>query len=156
MKTALRKGGANALNIYTVGFASGAGAGLLGYATYPSTNPSDLVNDGIVMLYSTLPGGSTPDYNLGKQACHEVGHWLGLYNTASPSCTDAGDYVDDTPAERLGANYGCVQTDSCPTVAGLDPVNNIMHEGYDSCANEITPGQCARATSICQLYRPSS
>ena len=35
MKTALRQGGMADLNVYTVGFESGSGEGLLGYSTFP-------------------------------------------------------------------------------------------------------------------------
>jgi hypothetical protein len=35
-------------------------------------------HQGIVLLYSTLPGGSTTDYNLGRTLTHETGHWLGV------------------------------------------------------------------------------
>lgn len=38
MKSTLRKGGPNDLNVYTVGFASGSGQGLLGYATFVTTH----------------------------------------------------------------------------------------------------------------------
>lgn len=73
MKTTLRVGGAAALNIYSVGFVSGSGAGLLGYATFPwsySTAPKD---DGIVFLYSSVPGGTAAPYNLGRTLTHEIG-----------------------------------------------------------------------------------
>lgn len=69
MKNQLRQGGKNALNVYTVGFASGSGEGLLGYSTFPSDYSSNPKDDGVVMLFSSVPGGSTENYNLGR-----VGH----------------------------------------------------------------------------------
>ncbi|KAG8902197.1 hypothetical protein FRB99_004779 [Tulasnella sp. 403] len=65
VKSALHMGGKGALNVYSTGFVSGSGAGTLGYATYPwqyAANPRD---NGAVILYSTLPGGSTFPFNLG-------------------------------------------------------------------------------------------
>lgn len=73
MKSALRTGGAATLNIYTVGFLSGPGVDLLGYATFPWDYAAASTNDGIVIRYSALPGGSIIGYNTGRILTHEVG-----------------------------------------------------------------------------------
>ena len=64
MKRALRQGDAAALNVYSVGFP--VGSGLLGYATFPDEYSSDPTDDGVVILYSTVPGGTAAPYNLGR------------------------------------------------------------------------------------------
>lgn len=68
-------------------FRDGEGAGLLGYSTFPWDYNDKTFLDGVVVLYSSLPGGTLAPYNKGRTLTHEIGHWLGLYHTFQVSLT---------------------------------------------------------------------
>lgn len=92
-------------------WACNLGQGLLGYAQFPGGSAS---TDGVVILYSAFgskakyPAGTyTSNYDLGRTATHEVGHWMNLrhiWGDDNGACSGS-DLVDDTPNQG-SENYG--------------------------------------------------
>jgi hypothetical protein len=150
MKSALRQGDARTLNIYTVNPPDDT----LGWAYFPWEYSSFPIYDGVVLLYSTVPGGSASPYNLGDTGTHEVGHWLGLYHTFQGGCNKAGgDLVWDTPSERTAA-FGCpVRRNTCRLNPGYDPTTNFMDYTDDSCMFKFSMGQAERMDLAAQIFR---
>jgi hypothetical protein len=139
------------LNFYTANPSGTA----LGWARFPWQFASDSAVDGVVVRYSTLPGGSYTNFNEGHTATHEIGHWLGLYHTFQNGCSSPGDSVDDTPYQSSPTS-GCPSSrDSCPFRSGLDPINNFMDYSYDSCMWQFTSGQTTRMLNMLATYRPN-
>lgn len=137
------------LNIYIVKSIDN-GSGTLGYSSFPG-GPNEA--DGIVVLYNAFGriGIVNGNYDLGRTATHEVGHWLGFFHTFQDGCgTDIcldGDQVCDTPP-TAAPNFGCpTNRNSCsndsPDV--IDQIENYMDYSNDDCKSMLTAGQMARA-----------
>ncbi|EWC45694.1 hypothetical protein DRE_05255 [Drechslerella stenobrocha 248] len=151
MKSALRQGSYAALNMY---FRPLSG-GLLGVCVFPDdVTPGDrtFLLDGCQVLSTSVPGGGEQNYDDGKTATHEIGHWLGLFHTFQGGC-NGGDFVDDTPPEASPA-FGCpIGRDTCKSDNLTDPIHNFMDYTYDSCMFEFTTGQTKRVFDMWDRYR---
>ena len=127
---------ANYLNIWSCNL----GQNLLGFAQFPGGNPA---TDGVVILYSALgrTGTLIPNYNKGRTATHEVGHWLNLRHIWGDA-TCGNDLVEDTPLHNT-ANTGCPEAGHTSTCAGnpLEMWMNYMDYTYDACMYMFSNGQ---------------
>ncbi|RPB03283.1 hypothetical protein L873DRAFT_1787093 [Choiromyces venosus 120613-1] len=73
MKAILHKGDYKTLNVYFQNFSGD----LLGHCYFPQTPTAAIIQrDGCSVLYTSTPGGTTTNYNLGQTATHEIGHWF--------------------------------------------------------------------------------
>ncbi len=152
MKTTLRQGGTNALNLYST-----TAGDYLGWAYLPDilTKPGQAHLDGVVLDWESMRGTSTRyagSYDQGETATHEVGHWLDLEHTFSGACTPKGDFVDDTPAEQTPTSGCPIGKDTCPAPLD-DPIHNYMDYSYDTCYTQFTAGQSQRMRDAWLLYR---
>ena len=123
----------------------------LGYATAPG-GPAD--KDGVVInfdVFGTI-GSLRPDFNKGRTATHEVGHWLGLKHIwGDESC--GSDDVEDTP-RQLSYNFNCPSfphVTSCSPNANGDMFMNYMDLSNDACMNSFTTGQKIKMRSLFAL-----
>ena len=141
------QGGRNAwsasqyLNIWVCNLSGG----VLGYAQFPG---GAAATDGIVLLYSSLPGGTATNYNGGRTATHEVGHWVNLRHIWGDA-TCGSDLISDTPIHNT-SNGGCPAYPHYSTCSGapVEMTMNYMDYTYDACMYMFTQGQKTRLSAI--------
>jgi hypothetical protein len=153
MKKALRRGDMGTLNYYST-----TAGPYLGWAYFPGLNDAQAYLDGIVVDWESMYKTSDryeDQYDLGFTAVHEAGHWFGLHHTFNGGCSNWGDYVDDTPAQKVPTS-GCPPDntqDTCPKDPGFDPIHNFMDYSYDQCYTELTQGQAERSRDYWLEFR---
>lgn len=115
-------------------------SGLLGYATPPGAANS--AEDGVVINWTNFGTTNAAQYNRGRTATHEVGHYFNLNHIWGDGPCFADDDVDDTPTQ--GTEYygkpSYPQT-SCNT---SDMFMNFMDYVDDEAMHMFTAGQKVR------------
>ena len=145
-------------------------SGTIGFAQFPGQlatkeNPHPELTDGVWLNYTTVGriDNSSPNYNLGTNATHEIGHWLNLkhiwgdeeaYKPPLPECS-LDDDVLDTPLQGTNSNqlYNSLPINTCPSFPVYDNCTNnypgimfmnYMDYGIDQCKSTFTFLQTAR------------
>ena len=126
------------------------GGGTLGFAYLPGGAPS-AAEDGVVIDYrcfgttGTAGTGGFDDFNLGRTATHEVGHFFNLEHIWGGGGCNQDDFVADTPLQN-GESTGCPSfplTDNCTSGNGI-MFQNYMDYSDDICMALFTMGQKTR------------
>ncbi|KAA1052474.1 zinc metalloprotease [Azospirillum argentinense] len=136
------------------------GGGVLGYAQFPGGDPA---TDGVVITTTAFGRGDgfnlQPQFNLGRTATHETGHYLNLFhiwgNSILPNCEDS-DSVEDTP-NQFGPNTGkpTFPSASCGNTAYGDMFMNYMDYVDDDTMFMFTKEQVARMHAALEFSRSS-
>lgn len=134
----------------------------IGYAQFPvsdilpglensSNNP---LTDGVVIWHRAFGSADHGvfnldiQYNKGRTATHEIGHFFGLKHIWGDESGCSGtDYVNDTPNQGTSTN-NCPthpKPDNCSTVIMFQ---NFMDYTNDACMNLFTQGQVDRMVTI--------
>ena len=130
---------------------------LLGYGTFPGSGP--LNEQGVVIDFASIPGGSLTGFNKGKTLTHEIGHYFNLYHIwgdDNGACTGT-DFVDDTP-DQGNSTPGCplgVMTDACSPVSPGILYQDYMDYTGDNCLVMFTVLQVARMEAALSSFRPT-
>jgi len=131
--------------------------GILGYGTFP--NGSNDNEQGVVVDYRALPGGSYAAYSGGKTLTHESGHYFNLYHIWGDDngACNGTDFVDDTPNQG-NSNTVCpsgIKTDNCTATGNGIMYQNYMDYTYDECLVMFTTQQVDRMEAALNAFRPS-
>ncbi|HEY0355033.1 MAG TPA: choice-of-anchor J domain-containing protein [Flavisolibacter sp.] len=145
------------MNMWVVNFGL---SGTLGYSYKPGSWPPGHQNIGYVVDYRAFGSGPSEsqggyhyeNYNGGKTAVHEIGHFFNLdhtwgpNNSGNPTCTLSDQCADTPPTD--GPFFGCPSsfpvTNSCsPTAPGI-MWQNHMDYADDRCMILFTANQVTR------------
>ncbi|KAH8836205.1 hypothetical protein DCS_00779 [Drechmeria coniospora] len=158
-----RKGDMSALNIFFLAHIDDPLKNhVLGWSSMPwwamQESIRDVGSDGIFIHSETVPTSLniTAKKDESDTTTHEIGHWLGLFHpwdNTLPDCSGPGDGIDDTPAMTRNNIKGALGPDSCPDLAGMDPVDNFMVYTHNSGENKFTPQQIERMRAMWFQYR---
>ena len=148
------------LNIWVVPDYYSGTSQLLGHATFPAGsgltgltgNFGTALDDGIVLWYRCVGrvGNLDPNYNKGRTATHEIGHWLGLRHIwGDANC--GNDYCSDTPSQQT-ANFSCPSFPHVTSCTGNAPNGdqfmNYMDYCDDDCLNMFSANQKTRIQTV--------
>lgn len=143
---------------------------ILGYAQFPQAESIDGLGtddipdsfndnsqtDGVAISYISFGSKEHDDgtfqlmnnYDLGRIATHEIGHYFGLRHLWGDGGCDVDDYCIDTP-NCSNANYECgPAVNECG--GGLRMVENYMDYSPNSCMNIFTEDQKYRIRVVLQ------
>ena len=152
------------LNIWVVRSKNGT----IGYSEFPydsnliglDSTPSDIASqslfDGVIIDYQsfgTCCGTLKLNYNLGRTATHEIGHWLGLLHPTEQNIPCSDDYCNDTPQiEKLNESTTCNKlTSNCRGVLRTNLIEDYMDYSPDRCMNIFTNDQKNRTRAALQM-----
>lgn len=132
---------------------------ILGYSQYPVTDlpgtlpPYNRETDGVVIDYKAFGSAAKGNfrvlqvnYDRGRTATHEIGHFLSLRHIWGDGGCEYDDYCDDTPLAE-DCYFTC--DDPNPYSCGSrDMYENYLDYTYDRCMNIFTQCQKSRMRTV--------